>query len=252
MNRNNLGLDMARYHLDGEPPVVQSTFFFQSVPYVLSTHDTFIGFCPTVPVKPSPEGPISINRPHLWSIFGAWSFTIPECKEPSALTITAESLLAELVEKNSEIAKIKKIEPAPAVVPDSGFFSFGWIEIPGFLSSSTTTSTTDPSVSGDETNGGREKDKSSEFALVDIPAGWSAILDRGLMNGYLCEAFYRRYPYEGGKWPDKPSHRRLIEYLDSDESRTLEGGANFAVTMKLARTNAEFVREFRESAESFQ
>ena len=85
--------------------------------------------------------------------------------------------------------------------------------------------------------------------LVNLPPGLPSrdtyvfgllTLEKGQMMNELCERFYKKYPYEGGKWPDKPSHRRLIDFLDDEKQHSADGVAQFAVSMRLARSVDEY------------
>ena len=61
----------------------------------------------------------------------------------------------------------------------------------------------------------------------------TSLVGKGRLMNELCERFYRRYPYEGGKWPDKPAHRCLIDFLEDEKHHTPGGVEHFCAVMRL-------------------
>ena len=64
--------------------------------------------------------------------------------------------------------------------------------------------------------------------------------EKGQIMNELCEKFYQKYPFEGVKWPDKPSHFRLIDFLNDEKLHNIENVSEFAVSMRLARSVEDY------------
>ena len=60
------------------------------------------------------------------------------------------------------------------------------------------------------------------------------LVEKGQLMNELCELFYHKYPYEGGKWPDKPAHRCFVDFLEDEKLHTPAGVKHFAAVMRLA------------------
>jgi len=73
----SLGLECARYRVLGIEPSINSKFYFQSLPYILSSYQCVFGLDDLAAASANTPGASASGRDFLRDVLGAWSFNIP-------------------------------------------------------------------------------------------------------------------------------------------------------------------------------
>lgn len=202
----SLGLEMARYKLQGTTPSVTSKSYFQSLPHVLDQYEGVFGL--------ESMGQVSEGAEFLAFQMGAWKFHIPSDEFQSSMDISMKAKVEDEIDVEDEAAEAEADEEGPA-------------DSEGTATDGKTPARLHAPVPGTFSPAGRPE----ESAMSQYSTG-------AMMNA-LCDRFYAKYPaVAGAEWPSCPEHRKLIDFLENESIHHADGVQDFAISLKLAKAGS--------------
>ena len=208
----SLGIEVARYQLLGIEPVINSKFYFQSMPSLFGSYDCILG----LEALPEEEPGVassgasakkvskpSTGRDFLEQALGLWTFNIPNDE--------AQKNFGSL-HQSADLFADKERNSAAANSPESP--TSGGLPSPP------------------------QADLGSPRSGPVIQSDPVSLISKGAIMADLCDRFYRTYPYsaeKGEAWPSSMEHRRLVQFLESEELHTPDGVQDFAQALRLGK-----------------
>lgn len=209
----SLGIEVARYRLLGIEPVINSKFYFQSTPSLFGSYDCVLGL-EALPESPESGAATSggsakkvstpsSGRDFLEQALGLWTFNIPNDEAQKNFGSLHQSV---------DLFADKERDSTAANRPES--------PTPGAPSSPP------------------QADLGSPRSGPGNQADPASLISKGVIMSDLCDRFYRMYPYsaeKGEAWPSSNEHRRLVQFLESEELHTHDGVQDFAQALRLGK-----------------
>ena len=208
LSKYSLGVECARYKLLGAVPSISSKFYFQSLPHIYNQYEVVFGLEHMGRI-------VSEGSKFLSSSMGAWTFHVPSD------------------EFQASVDKLLHHEPEPDAAEEAD--EAGEAEGEDDSEGTTRDSAKTPATLKENT--------SNNFSPAcrsydDLPMSQ---LSTGIMMSTLCDRFYAKFPCAAGdsttpaRWPSRPEHKRLLDFLENEALHNADGVQDFANDLKLAK-----------------
>lgn len=193
----SLGLEMAKYKVQGTMPSVTSKFYFQSLPHIIEQYEGVFGL--------DTMGQVSEGQEFLASQMGAWTFHIPSDEFQASVDMSLH--VQEEEEETAEEKEEGDNDDSEGTATDGKTPARLYAPAPGTFSPA-----------------GRPQESVM------------SIYSNGAMMNALCDRFYAKYPCTpNSSWPARSEHRRIVDFLESESLHHADGVQDFALSAKLAK-----------------
>jgi len=258
-HRYSPGLEMVRYKLAGELPSINSKFFYQSLPHILGQYEGIVGLGSKALGDDLPT-----NRRFLEKMYGCWSFNVPPELAKNAFPTKENAGTISIVEETVVNADKGTGEATSANAPASAPAALGAAALSGDALGKIGLVPATPAKNGAPGGNGldsrwatppRTPDEKYEASIVSISDVYSTHytsipnlpdIVKGQMMNELCDKFFLKFPHDDLKWPSKPQHRKLIDFLDNEAMHGPKSIAEFAAGVGLCRAASAYTSIYDE------